>query len=88
MQSLIITTPEQLEALIKRTVKEEFAKFLKELQGTEYQLMTASEVAKLYGVSRVTVYQMKKDGRLPFIYVNSRVRFPREAVMKVFETRA
>lgn len=88
MQNLIVTTPEQVEILMRRIVKEELSKVLKELQGTEHQLMSASEVAKLYGVSRVTIYQMKKDGRLPFIYVNSRVRFPREAVMEILETRA
>ena len=70
------------------TTPEELSKLLKELQGTEHQLMTASEVAKLYGVSRVTIYQMKKDGRLPYIYIGSRVRFQREVVMKVLESRA
>ena len=85
MQSLIILTPEQLEELIKKTVNTELTKFLEQLQGTKHQLMTASEVAKLYGVSRVTVYQMKKDGRLPFIYVGSRVRFPRKAVVERLE---
>ncbi len=88
MQSLIILTPEQLEELIKKTVNTELTKFLEKLQGTEHQLMTASEVATLYGLSRVTIYKMKKDGRLPFIYVNSRVRFRREAVMEILETRA
>jgi len=87
MQSLIILTSEQLEELIKKTVNAELTKFLEQLQGAEHQLMTASEVAKLYGLSRVTIYQMKKDGRLPFVYVGSRVRFPRETVMKVFESR-
>jgi len=88
MQSIIILTPEQLEELIKKTVNAELTKFLEQLQGTEHQLMTASEVAKLYGLSRVTIYQMKKDGRLPYIYVGSRVRFQRAVVMKVFESRA
>ena len=88
MQSFIILTPEQLEELIKKTVNAELTKFLEKLQGTGHQLMSASEVAKLYGVSRVTIYQMKKDGRLPYVYIGSRVRFQREMVMKVLESRA
>jgi len=88
MQSLIIMTPEQFEELISKVVNKELTKLLKKLQGIEHQLMSASEVAKLYGVSRVTIYQMKKDGRLPYIYVGSRVRFQREVVMKFLESRA
>lgn len=88
MQKVIISTPEELETLMRSIIKEELSKLLKELQGTKHQLMTASEVAKLYGVSRVTIYQMKKDGRLPYKYVGSRVRFQREVVMKVLESRA
>lgn len=47
--------------------------------------MTVDEVAKLLRVSRQTIYNMIRAGKIPHFRVGNKVRFPRadiEALMK------
>lgn len=44
-------------------------------------------VAALFGVHKNTIYEWSKDGRLPSISINGRVRFEREAIKEFIENR-
>ena len=42
--------------------------------------MTPQEVAATLGITRRTVYQMTKDGRLPYVRIGRLVRIPADAI--------
>ncbi len=49
--------------------------------------MTVKEVADFLRVSRQTVYQMVKQGKVPFFRVGTKVRFKRADILALTETQ-
>ena len=47
------------------------------------EMITAKEVAKLLGVSLVSIHTWKKDGKLKFYRYGSRIRFKKSEVLQV-----
>ena len=47
------------------------------------EMLTAKEVAKLLGVSLVSIHTWKKDGKLKFYQYGSRIRFKKSEVLQV-----
>jgi len=52
---------------------------------SEVRLLTVAEVAAIMRVSRMTVYRMVNDGRLPHVRVGRSVRLPEQAVHDYLE---
>lgn len=84
----LITTDEKFKALLKECMQELLTKFESEIQveKTE-QLYNVSDVAKLFQVTNVTVYDWKNKGILAYMKINSRIRFKKSDVMMLYKTR-
>ena len=48
-------------------------------------LLTVIEVARLFKVSKMTVYNLVKSGKLPAIKIGKPFRFKREDILKYLE---
>ena len=48
--------------------------------------MTVPEVAKLLRMSRQTIYNMTREGRIPFFRVGTKVRFNRADIDALMQT--
>lgn len=59
MTAVIVTTPDQLQAIIAESVREAVA------AATAKQRVNATDLAAELGVSVPTLARMEKDGRLP-----------------------
>lgn len=46
------------------------------------EVLDAKEVAELLGVSRQTIYEHTKQGRIPFIEIGSSKKYPKKSIMK------
>ena len=51
------------------------------------QSMTVPEVAKLLRMSRQTIYNMTREGRIPFFRVGTKVRFNRADIDALMQTK-
>jgi excisionase family DNA binding protein len=51
-------------------------------------LLTARDVSALLGISDKTVYRFAKDGRIPYVRLQSSLRFRRSDVEQWIESRA
>lgn len=49
-------------------------------------LLTVQEVAGIFQVSKLTVYNMVKAGSLPAVKIGNAFRFKREDILKYLET--
>ena len=49
--------------------------------------MTVPEVAKLLRMSRQTIYNMTREGRIPFFRVGTKVRFNRADIDALMQTK-
>ena len=49
--------------------------------------MTVPEVAKLLRMSRQTIYNMTREGRIPFFRVGTKVRFNRADIDVLMQTK-
>ena len=50
---------------------------------TDDEMLTVKEVAKLLGVSLVSIHAWKKDGKIKFYRYGSRIRFKKSEVLQV-----
>ena len=84
MESLIFLNVQvdELKALIQdaviKVLDERLSAFPPEKK--EDQLLKLDEVAKLFGVSKVTIHSWKRNGLLPFYRINSKIYFKRDEV--------
>lgn len=53
----------------------------------DFQLLTAKQVAKLFAVTEVCVYQWAKKGILPHLKIEKCVRFSMDDIRIFFESR-
>lgn len=49
-------------------------------------LLTVKDVAGIFQVSKLTVYNMVKAGRIPAVKIGNAFRFKREDILKYLET--
>ena len=53
------------------------------LPAADDEMLTVKEVAKLLGVSLVSIHAWKKDGKIKFYKYGSRIRFKKSEVLQV-----
>ena len=68
-----------MEHGINKTISETLA----EMKGA----ITAEPLARLLGMSRITIYKLAKAGRIPSFRIGSAVRFDPSAVARWLEAR-
>lgn len=51
------------------------------------QSLTVPEVAKMLRMSRQTIYNMTREGRIPFFRVGTKVRFNRADIDALMQTK-
>lgn len=49
------------------------------------EILTAKEVALIFNSGESTIYQMARDGRLPYLRLNKLIRFRRDKVEEFME---
>lgn len=54
-------------------------------QSEEETLMDSRELSDFLDVSKVTIHKWRKQGRIPFIRIGTRIRFQKGDVMKALE---
>lgn len=85
---IVVTSKQELKLLIKESVREELETHSgKPQEPQDDPLMTIEEVAKFFGVTKVTIHDWKKKKILPFYRINSRIRFKKSEVLELFSTR-
>jgi excisionase family DNA binding protein len=70
---VIVTTPEQLSAIVRDAVADALAERAPSPEPTG--LLSTPEVARRLGVSRATAHRMANEGLLPFIWCGDSRRF-------------
>jgi excisionase family DNA binding protein len=66
--------------LVQRTEKGNFG-----MEQTD-ELLTASDVARLFKISPDTVYSWRYQGKIPYLKINGAVRFKRSDLQQMIET--
>lgn len=54
-------------------------------QSEDVTLMDSRELSEFLDVSKVTIHKWRKEGRIPFIRIGSRIRFKKSDVLAVLE---
>ena len=79
-------TLDEFKQTISECVKQELSQAKSDIKAEEEnELMTSEKVAELFKVSKVTLHQWKKEGRIPFLKMNSRVYFKKNEIMQALE---
>ena len=53
----------------------------------EEELLTVSQMSEFFKVSTTTIHAWKNNGVIPYIRINSRIRFKKLEVLKLHEKR-
>lgn len=73
---------DELEKRFRAIVRQELASsHLEGCSEEKTEMITVKDVAKLLGVSQVTVHQWKKDGKLKYYRYGSRIRFKKSDIL-------
>ena len=81
MQKIFKNLEDDLAAYIQASIKEQLAvQKLEEKECEAQELLTISEVAALFSVSKVTIHSWMKKGILPYLKINSRTRFKKSTL--------
>jgi excisionase family DNA binding protein len=51
----------------------------------QHEFIGVSQVARMLGVSRMTVYRMRDDGQLPFVQIQGRYKCKRSDIEKYLQ---
>lgn len=82
-----VTTPDQFGNLLNY----HFSKFSKIPSAQpipsllEEELLTIKQIAKFFQVSETTIHNWKNNGIIPYVRVNSRIRFKKSEILKLKE---
>jgi excisionase family DNA binding protein len=85
MDKNYILTPLSLDELATAVAEKIKAQGPTESQAapTNDEMLTVKEVAKLLGVSLVSIHAWKKDGKIKFYLYGSRIRFKKSEVLQI-----
>src|SRR5688572_4998722 len=89
MDANILLSPitlNELESVIRNCVKTELQNFAPEAPQPEEELMTTGEATKILRVSKVTLSKWRKEGRIKFYRIGTRVRFKKSELMAALQT--
>jgi len=48
----------------------------------DFQLLTADEASELIRMPRSSIYELARNGRIPFVKIDRRIRFVRKALIE------
>jgi len=84
MEEIIMTkmSHQELKDLISQCVQECLQEHLIQAPPEEETLLTVEEIAEYLGVSKVTIYSWKKEGKLPFYRMGRRVYFKKSEILR------
>lgn len=74
---------EDLKEIIGDCIREEFQKNLNSQSNTSDELIRIDDAAKLFHVSKVTLYKWREKGILPFHRISSRIYFKKSEIMEI-----
>jgi len=74
------------ETLIKNCVSSVLQSQTPEPPPQDDELLTTAEATKLLRVSKVTIHKWRKEGRIKFHRINTRIRFKRSELMEALQT--
>jgi excisionase family DNA binding protein len=78
---IIDLTSSQLQELISDAVKKELANFQSSPQAEADELLTLEVAASMLKVSKVTLHKWKRDGKIKFHRIGSRIRFKKSELL-------
>lgn len=84
-----ITTPSEFENLLDKYYSRKAESSLpnENQPPEEEELLTLKQIALFFQVSETTVHNWKNNGIIPYIRVNSRIRFKKSEILKLKEKR-
>jgi excisionase family DNA binding protein len=86
MQIQLITTPQELQAIIDTAVQSAFLKIeTPNLSDATEKPITVRELCQFLGVTEPTVIRWRKKGKIPFIQIGSRILFQKSKVIAELE---
>ena len=87
MQNLNFTsiTPDELKDIVTSAVRQELSK-QKQKDDSQDDLLKIEQVREIFKVSKVTIHNWKKSGKLPFYRINSRVFFKKSEVLDALQS--
>ena len=71
----------ELEQLIRNCLKAELQNYTPEPVLQDDEFITVNQTCKLLSISKVTCAKWRKEGRIPFYRIGSRVRFKKSEVL-------
>ena len=77
----ILTTPDELRSLICECLKQERQSTAPAPPPQEEEYITVIQACKLLSISKVTCSKWRKEGRIPFYRIATRVRFKKSEVL-------
>lgn len=85
MQGIVLDSirRDELENIVKECIREELeAQASSTSSNEEEELIDSKEAASLLRVSTVTLHHWKKQGRIPYYRIGSRIRFKKKEVLE------
>jgi excisionase family DNA binding protein len=85
---LIQISKDELKALIQEAVKDVVKERqpVKVVQPDADPLLKIGEICKILQVSKVTIHQWKKQGKIPFHRISNRIFFKRSEILESLKT--
>jgi excisionase family DNA binding protein len=89
MQIQLITTPEDLQAVIDSAVSKAFEQITKQPQVSQEitEVIDSKELCKLLDITEPTLKRWRDKGKLPFLQLGSRIRYSKAAVLRALENK-
>jgi len=84
MQTIVLTV-EEFRKILDERLEAAFTRFRVDAQPNQDNLVSRKDIARLFGVSLVTVNTWMKEGLLPYHRINRRVYFKKSEVMASLE---
>jgi len=88
-----VTTKNELADLIRECIepilqsKYKDQEIVEKEEGNEEELWTVVQMSEFFKVSTTTIHAWKNNGVIPYIRINSRIRFKKSEVLKLHEKR-
>ena len=79
-KEILLSTPDELKALISETVRGELTTFFCKEEKSENRLRTRKEVAEMLGISLVTLSSWTKEGIIKAVRIGNSIRYKIEDV--------
>jgi len=85
----LVTSSEEFAKLLKSMIDKSLEEFKGSFpkQEVEDELVTIKNAALFFQVSETTIHAWKNTGILPFIKINSRIRFKKSEILALYEKR-